>query len=103
MLHPHRKLSLRADVHSLRLASRNDLWFLGGGAFQPWTFGFIGRPSSGGRGLATLFDISADYNMAAGFSLSGYYGVARGKSVVAGVYPDGRNGQLGYVELTYRF
>ena len=103
MLHPHQKLSLRAEVHSLRLASRNDLWYLGGGAFQPWTFGYIGRPSSGGRGLATLFDVSADYNVGAGFSLTGYYAVARGKSVVAGVYPDGRNGHLGYVELTYRF
>jgi hypothetical protein len=103
MLQPHRKLALRAEVHSLRLAARNDLWYLGGGAFQPWTFGYIGRPSSGGRGLATLFDVSADYNAGAGFVLSSYYGVARGKSVVAGVYPDGRNGQLGYIELTYRF
>ena len=103
MLQPHQKLSLRAEVHSLRLASRNDLWYLGGGAFQPWTFGYIGRPSSGGRGLATLFDVSADCNVGAGFSLSGYYGVARGKSVVAGVYPEGRNGHLGYLELTYRF
>jgi len=32
-----------------------------GGAFQPWTFGYIGRPSGGSSGLATLYDASLDY------------------------------------------
>jgi hypothetical protein len=37
-LHPVSKLSLRSEVHALRLASASDLWYSGGGAFQPKTF-----------------------------------------------------------------
>jgi hypothetical protein len=52
---PLSKLSLRSEVHALRLASASDLWYLGGGAFQPKTFGYTGRPSNGNRGLANVW------------------------------------------------
>ena len=42
VLRPARTLTIRADVHSLRLADANDLWYQGGGAFQPRTFGYVG-------------------------------------------------------------
>ena len=42
-LRPSKKITVRSDIHSLRLANRNDLWYSGGGAFQPWTFGYTGR------------------------------------------------------------
>jgi hypothetical protein len=30
-------------LHSIRLATGNDLWYQGGGAFQPATFGYVSR------------------------------------------------------------
>jgi acyl-CoA synthetase (AMP-forming)/AMP-acid ligase II len=44
----------------LRLSNRNDLWYTGGGAFQPATFSFVGRPSNGSQSLANLYDVSVD-------------------------------------------
>jgi hypothetical protein len=103
IIRPHRMLTLRAEAHGLRLAERNDLWYLGGGAFQPWTFGYVGRSSNGARGLATLYDVSADLNPGAHWSITGYYGKAIGHSVVRNIYPEGKDGQFGYIEVVYRF
>ena len=50
LLRPHNATTVRAEVHGLRLANGSDLWYLGGGAFQPWTFGYIGRAIAGNRG-----------------------------------------------------
>jgi hypothetical protein len=47
MLRPAKRITIRSDIHGLWLANKNDLWYSGGGAFQPWTFGFNGRPSNG--------------------------------------------------------
>ena len=103
ILRPSKALSIRADVHSLRLAHKEDLWYLGGGAYQPWTFGYTGRVSNGQTGLATLYDLSADYALNAHVTLSAYYGHASGKTVLQSIYPDNRNGNFGYVELGYKF
>lgn len=103
ILRPSKNLTIRSDVHALRLANRNDLWYAGGGAFQPWTFGFIGRPANGQSGLATLYDISADYNANAHFAIGGYYGHAAGKLVAQSIYPNGKNANFAWVELLFRF
>jgi hypothetical protein len=102
-LRPRKTVVVRADVRSLRLADRSDLWYAGGGAFQPWTFGYVGRPSGGGRGLAGLFDVSVDYQASARVSVAAYLAHARGKRVVQAIYPAGRNATFGYVELAWRF
>ena len=102
-LWPSKKITVRSDVHSLRLANRNDLWYSGGGAFQPWTFGYTGRPSNGQLGLATLYDLSADYNVNGHVAIGTYYGYAAGKLVPQSIYPQGRNANLGYLELTFKF
>jgi hypothetical protein len=102
MLRPLKALNVRADVHSLALANRNDLWYSGGGMFQPWTFGYTGRPSNGQSGLATLYDVSADYNVNAHASIGVYYGRAVGKQIIQSIYPDGKNANFGYLELTFR-
>jgi len=70
--------------------------------FQPWTFGYTGRPSNGQSGLATLFDVSADYNVNPHASLGVYYGHAAGKTVAQSVYPRGKSADFGYLELTFR-
>ncbi|HYP05632.1 MAG TPA: alginate export family protein [Bryobacteraceae bacterium] len=103
VLRPSKAISIRSDVHSLRLTEAADLWYLGGGAFQPWTFGFQGRTSAGTRGLATLYDISADYAVHKNLALSAYFGHAVGHSVARSVYPGGKDANFGYLEMTVRF
>jgi hypothetical protein len=102
-LRPHQKLAIRSEARWLRLASRADLWYQGGGAFQPWTFGYVGRPSGGAASFCTLFDVSADYQVNARLAATVYFGAAQGKSAIASTYPKGRNARLSYVEFTYRF
>ncbi len=103
MLRPRKDLVLRSDVHGLWLANSHDLWYAGGGAFQPWTFGYSGRPSNGATGLATLYDISADYQMMRVVSLGLYLGYARGGAVVQRIFPGNSNARFGYVEMNYHF
>jgi hypothetical protein len=103
MLRPGKALTIRSDVHGLWLSNRNDLWYTGGGAFQPWTFGFSGRPSNGATSLATLYDISGDYKWKHGVSFGLYFGYAVGGEVIKKIYPVNANGALGYTELNYRF
>jgi hypothetical protein len=103
MLKPHRKLSLRTDLHYLRLSSAKDLWYLGGGAFQDQTFGFVGRPGNGGKSLGTLADVSIDYSVASRTLFSFYLGGVRGGSVMSNTHPLGGNARFAYIELTQRF
>ncbi|HSU30735.1 MAG TPA: alginate export family protein [Bryobacteraceae bacterium] len=103
ILRPSKALAIRADIHGLSLASKNDLWYSGGGIFQPWSFGYTGRPANGHSGLATLYDVSADYTLNRHFAFSTYYARALGKLIVQDIYPNGKNANFGYVELDYRF
>jgi hypothetical protein len=99
----HRRVTFKTEEHMLRLASRNDLWYTGGGASQPWTFGYQSRPGSGAAGLANLFGGSIDVTINTHVSLSPYYGYAAGKSVIQAIYPKGKDGHLAFLELNYRF
>jgi hypothetical protein len=71
---PHKAVTLRSEFHALRLTDRRDLWYLGGGAFQPWTFGYIGRNTSGARSLANQWDLSADWNVNGHLNVNGFSG-----------------------------
>jgi len=103
VLRPAKRVSVRSDIHSLSLANRNDLWYSGGGAYQPWSFGYTGRTSSGQSSLATFYDTSVDYNVSNHLSIGTYYGRAAGRSVVAAIYPQGKNANLGFLELLFKF
>lgn len=100
---PHKDWTLRGEFHALRLANRNDLWYLGGGAYQPWTFGYVGRNASGARSLANQWDLSVDWSLNAKVNLNGYVGFADGKAVMQRIYPKGSNAAFGYIELNYKF
>lgn len=102
-LKPHAKIGLRTDVHHLRLSNARDLWFVGGGAFQEQTFGFIGRPSNGRKTLGTLIDLSVDCSITPTTVMTFYMAGVRGGGVASGIYPAGRNTRLVYLELTKRF
>jgi hypothetical protein len=98
-----RSLVVRSELHALRLANAQDLWYSGGGAFQPSTFGYTGRASGGGRSLANVWDASLDFPLRYGFSATLYYGFAWGKAVIANIYPAGTSAQFGYVETNFHF
>lgn len=105
-LKPHSRVSLRADVHHLRLSNVRDLWYVGGGAFQRNTFGYAGRPGGGKRNLATMFDLSADINLASRTMLTFYAAGVRGGGVSSSLYPLGGTNppaRFLYVELVQRF
>jgi hypothetical protein len=102
ILRPSKAVTIRTDVHHLSLASRNDLWYTGGGAFQPWTFGYTGRTSNGKTGLANIYDSSLDYAFNSVASVGFYFGYAQGGDVMKAIYKNA-NGQLGFIELNYRF
>jgi hypothetical protein len=98
-----RSLVVRSELHALRLANAQDLWYSGGGAFQPSTFGYTGRAAGGGRSLANVWDTSLDFPLRYGFSATIYYGFAWGKAVIANIYPAGTSAQFGYVETNFHF
>jgi hypothetical protein len=102
MLRPSPKLTVRTDAHALRLADANDLWYQGGGAFEPDSFGYAGRPSGGSEDLGALYDASGDYLVNRHLTVSGYYGYAAGGSVPRATYFEG-DGQFGYLEAVIRF
>lgn len=103
ILRPHPRWTVRADVHQLSLASGSDLWYAGGGAFNRPGFGFGGRPSGGARGLATLLDLSADYQAGKKTTVSLYLGHAIAGKVIDNIYPGTSGGSFAYFEVARRF
>lgn len=103
ILRPHAKVTLASEFHGMRLSSRDDLWYQGGGAFQPWTFGYAGRATSGARSLANLYDTSVEYRMRPNVTLTGYYAHAQGLAAISTIYPKGAGANFGYLEMMYKF
>jgi hypothetical protein len=102
-LRPHPKVTVSTEFHALRLSDSNDLWYSGGGAFQPWTFGYSGRATSGRRSLGNLYDTGVDYRVNRKLTLSAYFGYTQGLAVMEQIYPKGKDGKFGYVEFNQRF
>jgi len=101
IVRPVHPWELRSDLHWLQLTSSKDLWYQGGGAFDNKVFGFTGRPSNGFSSLTSVADISSEYHATKYVDLNLYYAHSWGKSVVGAIYPQNRNGQLGYLELVF--
>jgi hypothetical protein len=102
LIRPTKTLTVRADLHALHLADAADLWYQGGGAYQPSTFGYAGRPSNGAAALSTLTDISIDVAVSPRLTVSGYFGYAAGRPVTDAIYGGGAT-HLAYIELLVRF
>jgi hypothetical protein len=103
ILRPHSKVTVSSEFHALRLSNKNDLWYAGGGVFQPWTFGYNGRATGGAQSLANLYDTNVEYRMNPHLTLTGYFGYAQGRAAIQSIYPLGSDGSLGYAEVLYRF
>jgi hypothetical protein len=99
---PARRVVVRSDLHALRTSNSNDLWYQGGGAFQPATFGYVGRPTNGDSTLATLFDGSVDVEANPHLGIGFYGGYASGGAIPRSLYDRG-SARFGFVELLVRF
>ena len=102
VLRPGAKLTVRADARVLGLAERTDLWYGGGGAFEPGTLGFAGRPSGGARKLGTLLDVGAEWRATPRVTVAGYVGHVAGGPVLDNAYGADATGGLAYLELEIR-
>lgn len=100
---PMKKIELRTDLHFLQLTSASDLWYQGGGSFDNKVFGFTGRSANSKSSFATIYDISAEYQLNPSFLLTTYYAHSWGKSVIGAIYPTEKNSNYGYMELVYRW
>jgi hypothetical protein len=103
ILRPHPKITTSSEFHSLRLSNPNDLWYSGGGAYQPWTFGYTGRATSGRRSLGNLYDTSVEYRVHPKLTATAYFGYTQGLSVMEEIYPKDKNGRFAYIEFLARF
>jgi hypothetical protein len=103
ILRPHKLITISSEFHALAVANPNDLWYSGGGVYQPWTFGYTGRATGGAKSLANLYDTSAEYRVRSNITLTAYVGYADGRALTKSIYPNGKNGALGYLEAGYKF
>lgn len=103
ILRPHPKVTLRSDMHWLRLSEKKDLWYAGGGATNDDVFGFSGLSSDNHRELAYLADLAMTIAVTPQVSVYAYYGHAFGQGVVRGTFKDGPGADYGYLEATYRY
>ena len=103
ILRPHAKVTVSSEFHSLRLSNANDLWYSGGGVFQPWTFGYVGRPTSGRRRLEICTTPASEYRARRGSTFTAYLGYTQGLAAMEQIYPQGKNGQFGYLESLFKF
>ncbi len=98
---PHPRLTLRSDLHRLRLSEASDLWYAGGGATNERVFGFSGTPSGGRKDLALLADLGLNLKLSQKLTAYAYVGRAWGRDVVRKSFA-GENATYGYLELTFR-
>ncbi len=103
ILRPHARITVSSEFHALRLTNASDLWYSGGGVFQPWTFGYTGRATSGRRSLANLYDTSLEYRATRQMTFTAYFGYAQGHAAMEQIYPQGKDGQFGYLEALFKF
>jgi hypothetical protein len=103
ILRPHKLVTISSEFHALAVADANDLWYSGGGVFQPWTFGYTGRATGGAKSLANLYDTSVEYRVRPNVTLTAYTGYADGRALTKAIFPNGKNGALGYLEVGWKF
>ena len=99
---PMPKLEVRTDLHFLQLTAPTDFLYGGGGAFDNKVFGFTGRPGNNHGSMSSLYDISADYAVSSKITTTAYYAHAFGKTQLAAIYPNDRDANFGYIELSYK-
>ena len=102
IVRPSAKLNLRAEIHGLKLANAQDLWYTGSGAYENVNFGYSGRPSGGHTNLGTLYDISADYTATRNLTVSLFLGYAHGGDVQAATFAS-KDANYSYLQVLHKF
>jgi hypothetical protein len=104
ILEPRPNLSLRVDVHRLKLAHPNDLWYAGSGATRRTgaIFGYAGRRSGGSKDLGTIVEGSVDWTINRRWSINGYLGRMAAGDVVRATFAGDRL-TFGYLENVIQF
>ncbi len=103
ILRPHGPVTVSSEFHSLRLSNAHDLWYSGGGVYQPWTFGYAGRATSGNRSLGNLYDTTVEYRATRKLTLAAYLGYTQGLASMEQIYPQDKDGRFGYLEFLWKF
>jgi hypothetical protein len=102
MIQLHRRVKLHSQIHKVKLAEKNDLWYTGTGAFQNSSFGYEGTATGDHAGLANYLDVSLHYQASSRLGMTMYVGALSGKAVMTDRM-QGRKGGVAYLELLYHF
>ncbi len=103
---PFKGALLRVDVHHIRLAESNDLYYVGAGPTQEsgGITGFVGRPNpSGDNELLTVIDVMANYKLNEFMTIGAYYGHSFGGEVIDGIFAERDNADYFFADFTLRF
>lgn len=99
---PHPMLSLRLDLHWLRLNSGRDLAYFGGGATKNDFFGYGAVNGNGRLELAYLTHLMLTVRPTAWLTFNGFYAHAWGQGVINQAFV-GRGGNYGFLEALVAF
>jgi Alginate export len=102
LLRPRKDLTVRVDVHKVKLSEPSDLWYQGTGAFQNTSFGYTGQAGRADGGLANYLDAGVDTQITKRIGFSFYGAVLSGKATLTAA-PHGKKAGFAYTELKYRF
>ena len=102
ILQLHPRLTLHSQIHKVKLTEKNDLWYLGTGAFQNSSFGYEGISAGGRGGLANYVDASVQYRTTQHLQTTFYVGVLSGKAAMTDRI-HGRKGGYASIEVLYSF
>ncbi len=102
VLDPHPMVSLRLDLHWLRLNSSRDLAYFGGGATKNDFFGYGGVNGNGRNELAYLTHCMLTVRPTAFLTVNGFFAHAWGQGVINQSFV-GRGGNYGFLEAVVAF
>jgi hypothetical protein len=99
---PVPRVTVRGSAHRLRLREGADLWMVGGGAFDPRSFGYNGRPANGETDLGQALTVSAVWQHSPRVRFELFVAHATGGAVTAASYGGVHPGRLVFLETTLR-
>jgi hypothetical protein len=101
---PSTRTTWRTDVHRLRLANGEDLWYAGSGATRRRgaIFGYAGRRSGGSDDLGTIAESAVDVSLTRHWSVNAYAGRMWGGAAVRSTFAGDRL-TFAYVESVVQF
>lgn len=102
LLDPHPMVTVRTDLHWLRVNSGQDLAYFGGGATKNDFFGYGGVPAKGRHELAYLAHVNVQVRPTSYFTVNAFYAHAFGQGVIDQNFT-GSGANYGYIEGTLSF